>query len=170
MGKVAVLGLGPSIDLFDKQDYELVVGVNDIWRYFPADVIVCVDRPSAFTPTRLSVINHSQPQMFYSHVFDWEHRRDFRKINLISGYPDRICDLRQKGFWKSFCSPFVAVQVAWRLHGADDIHLYGVDLLNHPHLDQRLCQRIKVHFDNLFRALRDQGCTVVVHGNGILTA
>lgn len=173
MGKIAVLGLGPSINLFLTQgqaDYDLTIGVNDIWRYFPADVIVCVDVPSAFSLDRLRVINHSKPKIFYSQKFIWESRPDFRKINILPGYPDRICDLSQPGFWKSFCSPFVAVQVAWRLHDADEIHLYGVDLTNHPHLDQKLCQKIKIHFDNLRTALQDRGCQMIVHGDGILTA
>jgi len=173
MGKIAVLGLGPSVNLFlteAQTDLDLTIGVNDIWRYFPVQVIVCVDLPTAFNADRLAVINRSQPKIFYSQKFAWEHRPDFYKINILPGYPDRICDLSQPGFWKSFCSPFIAVQIAYQFHGATEIHLYGVDLTNHPHLNQQLCQKIKIHFDNLRKALQDRGCQLIVHGNGILTA
>jgi len=173
MGKIAVCGLGQSVNLFMAEEplaYDLTIGVNDIYRYINTDINVCVDKPTAFTPERLRVINQSTPKIFYSQMVMWDKRPDFKKINILPGYPDRICDLKQNGFWKSFCSPFIAVQVAWRLHGATEVHLFGVDLINHPHLDYKLCQKIKVHFVNLRHALKDMGCRMIVHGNGILTA
>lgn len=168
--KTAVLGLGPSIQLFEPMGFDTVIGVNDIFKHYPADAIVCLDYPRVFNVERLRYITKATPQKFYSQIVAWDTRPDFEKINLIPGYPDKSLNFDIPGFWKSFCSPFIAVQVAWRLHGADEIHLYGVDLTNHPHLDQKLCQKIKIHFDNLRTALQDRGCQMIVHGDGILTA
>lgn len=169
MGKVAVLGLGSSVNLFDPADFDLSIGVNDIWRVFKTDVVVCVDRPQAFTPDRLRVINECRPQAFYSHAVIWDKRKDFHKIDLLPGYPDLICTLDRPGYWKSFCSPFVAVQIAYKMYAATEIHLFGVDLVNHPHLDRALCAKIKIHFRHLKQALADKGCALIVHGDGILT-
>ena len=168
MGKIAVLGLGGSVSLFVPAGFDLTIGVNDIWRIYKTDVIVCVDKPQAFTPERLKVIMDSKPQAFYTHAVIWDKRPDFRKIDLLPGYPDFICNLDQPGYWKSFCSPFVAVQVAFKMYAATEIHLFGVDLVNHPHLDQALCAKIKVHFRHLKKALTDKGCELVIHGDGIL--
>jgi len=165
--KIAVLGLGPSLNLFNYTDFELSIGVNDIWRFHKADVIVCLDKFSAFTPERLKVIHESKPKAFYSQIVIWDTRTDFIKINLQPGYPDHICKIGPV-FQKSFCSPFVACQVAYWHYGATEIHLFGVDLLNHPHLDQALCAKIKIHFRHLKRALDEKGCQMIVHGKGIL--
>ena len=86
--KIAVLGLGTSLELFVKQDYDLCIGVNDIWRYVDTDVVVCLDNEKAFTPGRLRVINECHPKAFYSQIVNWDYRSDFRKIDILPGYPD----------------------------------------------------------------------------------
>jgi hypothetical protein len=168
--KIAVLGLGPSIELFAPDNYDLTIGVNDIWRFYKADEIVCLDYPKVFKQDRLKIINDSRPHKFYSQIVAWDHRADFEQIRILPGYPEIAVDLSASGYYKSYCSPFVAVQVAYRVHDAHEIDLYGVDLTNHPHLDSRICLKIKIHFRNLFRALSAQGVKTHVHGNGILTA
>jgi hypothetical protein len=167
--KIAVLGTGPSVDLFDPIDYDLWIGVNDIWKFVATDVIVCLDNKKRFTPERMAVINRSTPHAFYSQIVEWDTRDDFKKISITPGYPDQVVDLSLPSYAKSYCSPFVAVQIAFKVYGAKEIHLYGVDLVNHPHLNGELCKKIKVHFRNLKRALVEQGCQMVVYGNGILS-
>lgn len=169
MTKVAVLGTGPSIQLFEPIGYEYVIGVNDIYKYYPADAIVCLDYPKVFSFDRLKIIERSTPEIFYSQIVAWDTRPDFVKINLQMGYPEKHCDLNTGAYAKSYCSPFVGVQIAWKLHGATEIHLFGVDLVSHPNLNKSMCDIIKRHFDNLFRALKDKNVSVVVHGSGILS-
>lgn len=166
--KIAVLGLGPSLNLYNPEEYELSIGVNDIWRFHKTDVIVCLDKFSAFTPERLKIIQESKPKAFYSQIVIWDTRPDFRKIDFYPGYPDRLCTLDSRVFYKSFCSPFVACQIAYWHYGATEIHLFGVDLVNHPHLDASLCGRIKIHFRHLKTALVLKGCQLIIHGEGIL--
>lgn len=166
---VAVIGLGDSLKEYKPGGYELSIGVNDVWRYIKTEALVVLDYPKVFTPERLNVINKSTPNDFFSQIVVWDVRSDFRKIDIIPGYPDREVNLNIAGFYKSFCSPFVAVQIAYKIYKAQEIHLFGVDLVNHPHLDFNLCQKIKLHFKNLRRALSVKGCQVIIHGNGILT-
>jgi len=169
MGTVAVLGTGGSVNEY-LPVYDYTIGVNDIWKYVKTNAIVCLDYPKVFNPERLRIINESTPEAFFSQIVAWDHRADFRKIDLIAGYPDHAVNLDQPGYYKSYCSPFVATQIAWKGFGATEIHLFGVDLTNHPHLDKVLCAAITLHFKNLNKALKERGCQIVVHGNGILTA
>jgi hypothetical protein len=166
--KIAVLGLGPSLSLFNKEDYDMSIGVNDIWRFVKTDVVVCLDHAQVFKYDRLKVINECKPKAFYSQIVNWDFRPEFKKLDLYSPYPELICKLDTSVYEKSFCSPFVAAQIAYKEYQADEIHVFGVDLLDHPHLDARLCERIKKHFVNLKTALTKVDCKLIIHGDGIL--
>jgi len=168
MGIIAIIGLGPSKDLFKPEGFDKTIGVNDIWRFYETDVIVCLDREKVFIPDRLKVIKESRPEAFYSQIVNWDTRDDFVKINIRPGYPDSICILDRKLMVKSYCSPFVACQVGFWYYDATEIHLFGIDMTNHPHLNGSLCGKIKTHFKNLARALDEKGCKLIVHGDGIL--
>lgn len=166
--KIAVLGLGISLKEFDASVFDFSIGVNDIWRVVETDVVVCLDYPSVFPPDRIKVINECKPKAFYSQIVQWDIRPDFVKIELLDGYPDNFCNLDLPKFHKSACSPFVAVEIAWKYYYADEIHLFGVDLVNHPNLNGELCTKIRLHFRNLKVALEKKNCKLIVHGEGIL--
>ena len=168
MNRIAVLGTGPSITGFVASDYDWSIGVNDIWKFVKSDDIVCLNSPREFNADRLRVINTSTPNAFFSQMVIWDTRPDFVKINLRLGYPDRLCVLDDIKYEKSFCSPFIAAQIAFKYYHAKEIHLFGVDLTNHPYLDKPLCGRIKSHFRNLAIALTEHDCKMIVHGDGIL--
>jgi len=167
MGKVAVCGLGPSIDLY-KPEYDLSIGVNDIWSKVKTDYIVCVDRKERFAAERLKIINDSKPIKFFTQLEEWNYRSDYCKIELQPYYPDYVCQLGIKQIPKSFCSPFVACAIAFNYFHASEIHLFGVDMNNHPNLKGGTLDKIKLHFKNLKIALRQNGCEMIIHGDGIL--
>jgi len=169
MGKIAVLGMGESLKLFTPKDFDLTIGCNDIWRWVKTDVVVCLDHTRAFRPERLKAINKCTPKAFYSQIVNWDWKKGFHKIDFVSNYPDSVCDIHLAKYQKSFCSPFVAVQVAWRDYAAKEIHLFGVDMTNHPHLTGRLPGRIIGHFRLLKKELAKEGCQLIIHGNGILS-
>jgi len=168
MGVIAVLGLGPSLGLFDPDQYTWSIGVNDIWKYYPADVIVCLDKRSIFAGERLVTIENSKPKAFYSQIANWSYMPGFQMLNLTPHYPDREVNLGIQQIYKSYCSPFVACQVAYKYYRATEIHVYGVDMIDHPNLTHSLCDKIKLHFTNLAFALREEGCELIVFGDGIL--
>lgn len=165
--EIAVLGLGPSLALY-KGDEAFAIGVNDIWRSVEADYVVCVDERSAFEPERLAVIDQCLPSRFYSNLDCWAARPDFYRIALQPQYPDHVCQLDIRTVPVSHCSPFVAAALAWKLHGATAVHLYGVDLTSHPRLQPYSVDRIVRHFGTLKRALAGHGCALIVHGSGRL--
>lgn len=166
--KVAVIGTGPSVELFNGEA-DFTIGVNDTWRKVHTRALVCLDQPRVFTPDRMKAINESKPERFYSQIVKWDTRADFYQITLNPGFPDRHVDLHLPGYYKSFCSPFVAAQIAYRVYDATEIHLYGVDLINHPHLKGDIITKIQLHFRNLGAALEKEGCRIIVHGKGALT-
>jgi hypothetical protein len=165
--EIAVLGLGPSLALY-KGDEHFAIGVNDIWRKVEADYVVCLDERTAFEPERLAVIDDCTPTHFYSQLPCWAARPDYRAITLQPQFPDYVCQLDIPALPMSHCSPFVAAALAYKLHGADIIHVYGVDLLNHPLLSERSLRRIERHFRTLKRALNERGCSLIIHGSGLL--
>jgi hypothetical protein len=165
---VAVLGLGSSLAEFQPEEFELSIGVNDIWRKVKTDVVVCLNHPKEFTFERLAIINNCTPRAFYSQMVVWDTRPDFRKINFIPGYPDNFVNLDLFTFHKSYFSPFVSIQIAYKYYFADEIHLFGCDMTNHPVLHGDLIDDIKKHFINLKSALAAKNCLLTVHGNGIL--
>jgi hypothetical protein len=167
MGVCVVLGLGPSLGLYIPKG-EFTIGVNDIWTYYSTDVVVCLDKRGAFTADRLRTIDTCKPKAFYSQMACWDRRTDFKQISFLNYYPEAKCDLSSWHLQKSYCSPFVAVQIAFKFYGATRIELYGVDLIGHSNLKPDMCQSIKRHFINLKKALTDEGCELIIHGEGIL--
>ena len=167
MGTIAVLGTGPSLGLFNPSDFPASIGVNDIWAFHHTEAIVCLNPRKDFTPERLKIIDESKPKFFYSQIVNWDSRDDFFKIDIAHGYPDGICNLSVHQFQKSYCSPFVACQIAYRYWGATEIHLFGVDMVNHPNLNG-FKDKMKLHFRNLSVALKEKGCKIIVYGDGIL--
>jgi hypothetical protein len=166
--RIAALGLGPSLKNFNASDFDLSIGVNDIWRHVQTDVVVCLDYPNIFSPDRLKIINECKPKAFYSQIVAWDTRKDFVKIDFLPGYPDNFVQFETPKLHKSICSPFVAAEIAFKYYYADEIHLFGVDLINHPNFDRTLCDKALTHFRNLKTALELKGCKLVVFGSGIL--
>jgi hypothetical protein len=117
----------------------------------------------------MQTIDNCQPVAFYSQLVIYDTRPDFVKINLAPGYPDGSCNIDTGFLQKSFCSPFVAVQVAWKYYHAEEVYLFGVDLIDHPNLKADICNKIKIHFQNLKNSLKVKNCRMIVHGSGILS-
>jgi hypothetical protein len=167
--RIAILGLGPSLSLYNPKDFDYAIGVNDIWKHHKTNAIVCVDIRSAFTPERLKWIDNSQPEAFYSQIINYDTRKDFVQIQLMPNYPDHYCNLDTPYINKSLCSPFVACGAAYKYYSPSSISLFGVDMINHKHLDKSMCEKIKIHFGHLKEALAEKNIKFIVHGEGILT-
>ena len=168
MGKIAILGTGDSLSLFDPGNYDTVIGVNDIWRYHRVDALVVLNNQSSFPYDRLKHIKEAEPEVFYSQMVSWDYKKGFRKIDFYPGYPNIICKLEGPPYERSYFSPFVAIQIAYRVYGATEIHLFGVDMTNHPNLKGDILTKMIRHFHNLKTALREKGVEIIVHGSGIL--
>ena len=163
--QVDILGLGGSVELF-KPSGNITFGVNDIYRIFPVDFLVCIDSPNRFTPERLEIIKWSTPNAFISHRWEYRGRNDYMKIELMerTGLP---IDLDGEKINVSVFSPYVATIVAYRMFEPEVINLYGVDMTNHPNLSSK-AEKIRSDWSLLRKALNERGVKVNVFGNGIL--
>ena len=168
MNKIAVLGTGESLSLYDPAAFDLAIGVNDIWRYHRVDAVVVLNKPSSFGFDRIRHIRESEADAFFSQMVTWDYKRGFKKIEFYPGNPDNLCKLDGEPYERSYCSPFVACQIAYRVYSATEIHLFGVDMTRHPNLNGNILPRVVTHFSNLNKALREKGSEIIVHGNGIL--
>lgn len=146
------------------------VGVNDCYRFYPVDYLVCVDKPSVFSVARLKIIKESTPKKFFTSLNDWENMIPaYEKINLASGSgrvvelnnPNRVCH--------SICSPFVACVMAYKL-GAKEINLYGADFNTHHALSEDTKKkRVLKDFKALNEALLENGCILKVTKESLLS-
>lgn len=169
MGKIAILGLGSSLSEYDQKEFDFSIGVNDIWRVVKSNAVVCLNPQKQFSQERLKYVLECTPEAFYSQIVSYDTHPGFRKIDILPGYDaDRYVDLDRIGYYKSYCSPFIAAQIAYKEYHTKVIHLFGCDMIAHPHLNGELCGKIRTHFINLKIALTLKGCELVVHGEGIL--
>lgn len=166
MGKIAVLGLGESLSLYGGD--MAAIGVNDIWSKYKSDYVVCLDTKSRFDQKRLDIIESCEPIKFYSQLRCWENKKTYEEIYLQIAYPKYVCQLDTDKLPKSLCSPFVAAAIAYKYFKADEIHLFGVDMVDHPLLKGENLDKIILHFSNLNAALKQKGVKLIVHGNGVL--
>lgn len=154
---IDVLGLGETLSTYQSRG-NITIGVNDIFAKRPADFIVIADPPARFTPQRRQVIAGSHCQAVVSHYRDWQPLvRNFRYIRL-SSHRSTLKDLHGSyAFPFSNNSPFIACVLAYRL-GAKRIHMYGVDMANHPSLGRdNMLRQAKADFKALYLELAHKG-------------
>jgi len=170
MGHFSVLGLGESLKNFSPNG-STTIGVNDIYKYFPADFVVCVDKPERFTPERLKTITSSNHKKFFSHLPEWHPLlSNFQLIKLFNGrgnFTNIDSDLIAYGI----SSPIVACVIAYKM-GAKKIDLYGVDFNTHPQFVNKNLERAINEFVLLNSVFKSKGieltCQKQSRLNGLL--
>lgn len=162
---VNVLGLGPSIKEF-RNDGNITIGCNDIWKHYPSHIIVCVDKKKAFIPERLATIENSKPVFFYSHLDEWKTHSAFEKIHL---HPARgVFEWKNNWLPYSNNSASVACSIAFRYCNATEIRLFGVDFTNHPNFDDEKMSSMLRDFKLLNALLKKSGCEIIPHQQSVL--
>ena len=161
----SVIGLGKSAEGYENKG-EQAIGVNDAYKIYPVDYLICVDPPVRFNKKRLATIRNSSPIEFLSHYSEWASFMPmFRQIKLA---PIRF-DLRYLDsdlYCYSDNSPFVAVVHAYKM-GASEIVMYGVDFVDHPALnkDEHHNKRILKMYFELSKELARRNVKLYVSSN-----
>lgn len=139
MSHFSILGLGESLKNFSPNG-SITIGVNDIYKHFPSDYIVCVDKPDRFSPERLNTIKSSAHKKFFSHLPEWHPIiSNFQLIKLYQGR-GIFTNLDSDSIAYGISSPIVACVIAYKM-GAKQIDLYGVDFNTHPQFVNRNLDR-----------------------------
>jgi hypothetical protein len=132
-----ILGLGESLSNY-VDDGRLTIGVNDIYRYQYADIVLTMDKPARFSHERLQVMERCLPDIFYSPHKEWQCHPRFRMLNLMSIRSEIPAHFWMNGYYPhSNNSVFtaVAIGISEAILGKDKtIKVYGFDLANHNQL------------------------------------
>ena len=90
MEHFSILGLGESLKNFSPNG-SVTIGVNDIYKHFPADYVVCVDTPDKFNPERFKTITSSYYKGSHGIIvtYDITDRDSFAKISEWMAEVDR---------------------------------------------------------------------------------
>lgn len=157
--KINVLGLGTSVSRYNGSG--ISIGVNDVWRYYPTDYLVVVDRPDSFNnePERLKVIKESKPILFFSHLPEWRFMNGYVEMKLANHRGD-LSEIKTK-YPYSISSPYCAVAIAYKL-GAKEIDIYGVDMNNHHAIKNEIRDKEIERFKELFRLIQKDGVKIRV--------
>lgn len=156
--KFYVFGLGPSLkNIKEVESDAITIGVNDIAAHFTPKYTVCIDRMRSFSPERFQHIQNSKS------IFFTQYKKEVLPINgerVEIDLMDKrgIIDLDANSFSISYCSPFVAGQLAYYM-GASEIVFVGVDLNNHQ-LKNKMTD-MRSHFNHLKFALENRGVRVI---------
>lgn len=155
--KFYIFGLGPSLKNIQEVESDAVkIGVNDICRHFTPDYVVCIDKMRAFAPDRFKYIHECKVPVFTQ--YNKEHLPLLhQRVDIKLSNKRGIIDLDAEDLSISFCSPFVAAQIAYKM-GASEIVFVGVDMNNH-HLSSKM-HELRVHFNHLKYALENRGIKV----------
>mgnify|MGYP003631721769 FL=1 len=143
---IVILGMGPSMADY-KGGGDLLLGVNDVWKFHQVDHLVVQNSPGQFQAGRAYWIRRSSPLILWSSVQGWEGHPAHRVLPLIS--PRGTTDFQDLDrFAYSVFSPFTCLDMAVKF-GASRIWVFGVDLVGHPVLgEESKLKKCLVHLEN----------------------
>jgi len=167
--EIHVLGLGPGIENY-KGGYDQVrtIGVNDIWRHFDSDYVLCVDKIGSFEEDRFKIIVNCTPHRFFTCWPEWVYIRNmnFKQVEMIEldnkvpgrgGLVESLDSDRVIPFHVD--STFTATCLAYRMirnePGEGKIVLFGCRFMGHHQLDNFI-QAIQESYWRLYCALLER--------------
>lgn len=158
--KIHILGLGDTLKHYTP-DGNITIGVNDIHSRIKTDYVVCVDVPSAFTKKRFTTIAKTECKGFYTQLNDWSNY--VQNVNIIEFNSGRglLHHLDNDKFCYSNNSPYIACILAYKM-GATDIVLWGVDFIDHPHINGSPRDKALRDYKSLFLELQKRGVKLSV--------
>ncbi len=157
-----VIGLGASAAQWDGKGFS--IGVNDAFRFKPTNHLIVINSFKNL-PERATIIQQSKPEIFWSHLREYEHRPDYQRLSMKHFMrkfePDTV--------YHSNNSPFVAVTLAYKL-GYREIVLWGVDFIDHRNIKEG-SDRLNIalqDYANLQKGLLQNGASMFVGVKGRL--
>lgn len=137
---VLVLGCGESAKYCNRlYDYDYIFGVNYIMKHgINPDFLLIVDpKVDHFDKEILSYIKQATPQLFFSHLPDWDEFINYKtKVEYSLGTLDLKNFGNKNGIVDhSMTSPYMAVLISYYL-GFSQIDVGGVDFITHSDLNK----------------------------------
>jgi len=141
--KSYVLGTGPSVLYFgNKIRKEIVVGVNYVWQYYPADIVISCDKPMRLPDWKLQIICNGLQRQFISPYQEWQdivHNFIHKPFTGCGrGNLKDLDDITVLSYAAN--GGYAAIVQAYHL-GAKEIICYGIDFTNHPAIDGKMAEK-----------------------------
>jgi hypothetical protein len=154
---ISVIGLGQTAEGWHNTPCDLSIGVNDCARFGKnTDWLVVINRK--FPTDREAIIKASECKKVFTTIDYW--KKQFPKAEWIR--LQQFSKHVKKGHvYSSKTSPFVALSLAFNA-GARDVILFGVDLVSHPVIKDKLRDYELRQFERFCRAIVAQGTRVWV--------
>ena len=153
-GKCVVMGCGPSVlNLQPYLDQCFTIGVNDIGDFCDPDMLVIVDEPYAFTPTRLETIIGTRPKMLVSHTQYWNTHitapHNFFHLEFGSRGTDKFDDdISMNKIPIANTSTYIGVALAYYM-GFRTIGMIGVDFTRDHYNNADGVHKLNRHIRNV---------------------
>lgn len=159
-----VIGLGPSAELWSGQGFS--IGVNDSWGFGRPTNHLVVINSFRHQEDRRRIIDESIPDVFWSHMAEYNERPDFRKLEM-QPWKNKY-ELGK--IYHSNNSPFVAACIAFSLE-YKQIILWGVDFMDHKNIrrDNGLLDKANKDFIELDTIFRKHGGGIYLGAKGALS-
>lgn len=160
---IFVLGLGETLKYFKDFDKD-AIGVNDIWKHVETKYIMCLDSKTSFTHERLKRIRTSWPDIFYSHLKEWEphFKSHFQKLPLVMGQDKAGGSFEPGKLYYSTNTTFTACSLA-ATQGYKNIVMYGADFNTHPNIKgPNQIKTVLTHFKWLNDNLKPLGINLFI--------
>jgi hypothetical protein len=161
-----VCGCGSSLNLYDKFENHITIGVNDASSKVYCKYLVVVNEPKNFKRGRWENVNKNTADYVFTHIQSLQQEDEGKKVIIKLGKRDGV-NLDNYGFIDyTNNSPYMATIIAYQM-GARKIGLIGVDFtLNHffgetgKHTLNRDLESIINQYSNLANALVSKGIKI----------
>jgi hypothetical protein len=154
---ISVVACGASAEGWYNTPCEISIGCNDVLKFGKnTDWLVVINRK--FPPDREAIIKASEPKTLFTTIDYWKKQFPLHSSLRLQRFSKHV----KKGHvYSSKTSPFVALSLAFNA-GAKDVILFGVDLVNHNVIKDKLRDYELRQFDRFCREIAAQGTRVWV--------
>jgi hypothetical protein len=154
---ISVVACGKTAEGWHNTPCDLSIGCNDVLKFGKnTDWLVVINRK--FPPDREQIIRKSRPQRFLTTIEYWRHQFSKAETLRLQRFSKHV----KKGHvYSSKTSPFVALSLAFNA-GAKDVILFGVDLVSHPVIKDKLRDYELRQLERFCREIAAQGTRVWV--------
>lgn len=154
---IACVGCGASAEGWFNTPCDISIGLNDCLKWGKnTDWLVVINRK--FTKEREDLIITSNPKRFFTTIYYWNKLFSHSETLRLQRFSKHV---KKGNVYSSKTSPFVALSLAFNA-GAKDVILFGVDLVDHPVIKDKLRNYELRQFERFCGELAKQGTKVWV--------
>jgi hypothetical protein len=158
-----VCGCGSSLNLYDKFENHITVGVNDASSKVYCKYLVVVNEPKNFKRGRWENVHTNTADYVFTHIKSLPQENESKKVLIKLGKRDGV-NLDNYGFIDyTNNSPYMAAIIAYQM-GARKIGLIGIDFTPHHFFGETGVHTLNRDLDNIIRQYSNLGKALIERG------